>query len=227
VFLVEALPYSLIEDIYIAPTQCWILMALIVSIILLVEQKRFYYFAAAFVFTIGFTFLQWMHFREDVNTRKLIVYNVRGHSAIDLIDCGQACFLSHTGLQNDPVQMRFHIRPNRIISGVDAVDINPLSLSRKVVGGELLAWKGITLLHITTKEFRLPSSMHADGIVISNNALSNIGLLKDFRGRIILDSSNSLAFASRVLEQAREHHLTVYSVLHQGAFEIQLSSFHT
>jgi competence protein ComEC len=230
VFTVEAFPFSLIEDIYITTSQCWLLMGIIIAFILLIEYKKFYYSVAALVGVIFFSILQWNHFIQKINLQKITVYNVRGHSAVDFMDRGDTYFLTDSVLQRDAAKIRFHIRPNRLEAGTYEVHaqfgqpfIQPLP------GAQLIRWHKMTIVHVTGKHFVLPPGFQPDWLVIGNNSLKDIARLSSQldHTKIILDSSNSFGFANRFLERHRNLKLKVYSVLHEGAFEFTLDKINS
>lgn len=222
VFTMETFPFSITDNIYISPVQCWLLIAVIGTLILLVKYKRFYYCLAAFSFTALFAACQWLHYVDDINLQKITVYNIRGHSAIDLIDRGQAYFLADSMLQHDAGKLRFHVQPNRLFSGVgNVVADEQQPFVRKVKGGEVICWKGKVIVHLMQRDFVLPEKLPADWIVVSNNAVKDLSRLPA-EIEIILDSSNSYFYTERVLAQAKKHNLDVYSVAHRGAFEFSL-----
>jgi competence protein ComEC len=222
VFTVESFPFSLIEDIHITTTGCWLLMAILVSFILLMEFRRFYFKVAAFVFTLFFALVQWQHFREQVDIRKITVYNIHGHSAIDLIDRGQTYFLADSVLLNNADKLRFHIRPNRLASGIGRVFIEKqYPFIQGFQGGRAIRWRNHIVLQILHRDFVLPEKITPQLIIIGNNAvtdLASFAQLPHLPG-IILDSSNSYFYCIQMMEQAKNKNLETYSVKHQGAYE--------
>jgi competence protein ComEC len=220
VFTMETFPFSVTDNIHISVAQCWLLMALIVAVILLVRYKRFYYSLVVFAFAALFAVLQWQHFSERINVQKITIYNVSGHSAIDLIDRGHAYFLADSALLHDAGKLQFHVQPNRLVSGVGKVFTGrEQPFIERVRGGSVICWRRKIIVHLTHQDFLLPDDLRADWIVIGNNAVADITKL-GARAKIILDSSNSYFYAERILAQAKKHHLDVYSVVHQGAFDV-------
>lgn len=222
VFTVEAFPFSLIEDIHITATGCWLLMGGIACLLLLVQYKRFSFGIGMFIFALLFVAVQWRHFQREVNVQKLTVYNIQGHSAIDLTDRGQGYFLTDSVLLHASDKLRFHIRPNRLACGVSRIFAGKEQpFIRHLSGGDLIRWQSHTLLHITGKNFALPETIHPEWIVIGNDAAIDYEALADRKlpFRIILDSSNSYFYCTRFMEEAKNKNLKVHSVKQEGAFE--------
>lgn len=219
VFALEGLPFSMIENIYITPWQCALLILFIIMVAALAEYRKFGYLIFACGCLCMISVLQWHHFLHQVNVRKITVYRVPGHSAIDLMECGRSFFLSDTTLEKDPQKLLYHVVPNRLLGGIRQVDPGA-PFAKDIPGGRLIAWSGKIILQIHDASFALPASLEVDCLVIGNNAVSSIeALVSSVKVRkVVLDSSNSFLFASRFLRDAKLYNLEVHSVLHQGAF---------
>jgi hypothetical protein len=90
----------------------------------------------------------------------------------------------------------------------------------------LIIWNGKKILQLTDPGFEAHGPVAVDWLIIGNNALAGIELIRGkvtFQ-KIILDSSNSFLFANRFLEGAKLYKLDVHSVLHQGAFVAKLEN---
>lgn len=220
----EALPWSLIDNVYITTFQCWLLMAGILCIVLLFELRKTTYLAAASVFIIAFAVIQWIHFSENIRQKKLIVYNVSGHSAWDVMHNGQVYFFSDSILMNDRNKVRFHIRPNRLRNGVGEIYAGQEQNFVKTRNGcQVVVWNGLKILHVTEKKFTVPENLQVDYVLIGENAIYNTEALSAVKfQKLILDSSNSFYFAERMLKDAQAAGIPIHSVQHHGAFIAKL-----
>lgn len=223
VFFVEWLPYAVTEDIYLSPLQGVVLVAIVLSIILLLEVKRFVWLKVCFVWVILFSVLQWNHFVGSVDVRKMVVYRVYGHTAIDLMDAGRAWFVADTSLLMQDSRIDFHIAPNRLRSGISSTSVGP-PFTRRLPSIEITRWQGTTIIRLTDKGFTMPEGIRPDIIIVSNNAVAGFA---QFLGRyqhvrVVLDSSNRYYYASKFVEIARELGVKVHSVNHDGAFTLIL-----
>jgi len=219
VFTVEAFPFSLVDNIYIDTFQSWLLMGVIISAVLLFQFRSFRYIAVAFICTLLFAAVQWHHFYQDVDRRYITVYKVPHHSAVDLTAQGHVYFLTDSLLPQKAPAIRFHIHPNRLHNGVEEVS----TLVQPVTSYQLLHWQEKSILRITDGK-AIPSQTKVDYLIISNNAIRNLAsLLKQIdASEIILDSSNSYYFATKLLAQASQLNVRVHSVWHEGAFSVQI-----
>lgn len=224
VLKMEALPFSLIDNVYITTFQCWLLMGAIVSIVFLFELRRFSFFIATSVFLLIFVTFQWIHFENHIHQKKLTVYSVAGHSAWDLTENGQVYFFADSALQHDRDKLRFHIRPNRLRSGVGEIyDGKSQHFTAALKGCRLVVWNDLRILQIEDKNIRLPDNLAVDYVVLSKNALYSTKALAGVKfSKLILDSSNSFYFADRLLNDAQANGIVAHSVLHHGAFIAKL-----
>ena len=218
IFTLEDFPFSVTSDIFITPWQCALVLIFIAAMLCLFEFRKFNYLIFAFVCMVTFASLHWIHFFEEVSVRKMAVYSIPGHSAIDLIDHGNTMFIADPELHGDQRKMRFHIVPHRQVSGIVRETSKVPAYAFK--GGALIVWQGTKILHITDPDFKLPGPMAVDWLVVGNNSVRDIAALRSkvSFGMVLLDSSNSFFFASRFLEEAKLYKLEIHSVLHQGAF---------
>jgi competence protein ComEC len=226
VFTVESFPYSLIDDIQMTTFQSWILAGIILCAILLYAQKKFRYVLLGFGLVVIFAIAQTIHFVNEVNVKKVSIYKVPGHTAIDFTTIGRCYFVSDSSLQNDARKIGFHIRPNRLSGGVRNILTTPQSILREHQGYRLIFWNNITFLNINKRGQRLPDNFTADFLIVSNNAIFDAGKIPEElkKAKIILDSSNSFYYADAFLTKAKSLGLDVYSILHTGSFEYRLTN---
>jgi competence protein ComEC len=219
VFALEGIPFSLIENVYVSPAQCGLLILFLLMLLALLEYRRFNYLVGLMLVMMLYASLQWFYFVKEVNLQRFAVYKVPGHTAVDLIDRGHAYFLSDSLFKSDSEKIRYHLSPHRLASGVRHISAaSPLTHAFKE--SRLIIWNGLRILYITGAEFDFPSPLDVDWVVVANNSLADPAAISArIKCRtVVLDSSNSFFFASRFLEAAKLHKLEVHSVLHHGAF---------
>lgn len=222
VFVVESIPLSLIDNIHISPIQCWLLMAITAMCTLLIVQRNLFFLQAAVALSIAFAVVQWNHYIEQVDTSRFTVYEISGHSAMELSFNGHAFLYADSAILCDSKKKRFHIQPNRLLHGVEDVEERNL-VSMESQGAGLIRWHGKHILRIRNDRIKWPQS-EIDFIIISHNGLRNLDRIPaDFRkARVILDSSNSYYFAVKMIRQAAVLKMNVHSVPHSGAFDLDI-----
>ena len=219
----EQLPFSLINNIYLTTFQCWLLMGVIISLILIVEFRSIKWLYAAFLFLTCFTAIQWYHFLNSVNQKEFIVYSISGYRAYEFIDKGQSYFLADSLLLNDQDRIRFHIQPNRLLHGVTKVKtLNQAPFMKLEHNMQVFEWEGKTIMILAKKRTILPSNLQLDYLVISKNAFPVEGQWpKGNRiGQLIADGSNSRAYINKLIKFATNANIPLHNVLDQNAFII-------
>jgi competence protein ComEC len=217
VFKTEALPLSLINNIHLTIFQCWLLMGILLSMILLFEFKSVKWLYSAFGLTIIFAVIQWSHFSNEVNQRQMNVYSINNHRAIELVDCGRSYFISDSLLVNDAERIRFHILPNRLIHGIAKTDFQIPFLSEKN-GVDYFDWNKNIMALVDSKSDRLPKDSSVDFLIVSRNSLGKNEMTKLNVKQIIFDASNSKRYIESMSLLAEENHISTYFVLKEGAF---------
>lgn len=221
-FTIEDLPFSLVENIYITPLQCWLLFAILLAVSLLLRTRKFFWTKVAFFMGVIFSGVHWHHYSKEINVRKIIVYNIAGHTAVDLFDNGQVYFLGDSVLTTNQKKINFHIAANRIKSGARKTSSGD-EIRESRPGCSLIVWNQKSILQIHEPIFSLPGTLRLDLVIISNDAVTNVDeLRKQIDTKyIILDSSNSRYTVSKLM-QATIAETEIYSVAHQGAFELKI-----
>jgi competence protein ComEC len=219
-FTIEDLPFSLVENIYITPLQCWLLFAILLAVLLLLRTRKFVWVKAAFFMGVIFSCAHWYHYAKEINVRKIIVYNIAGHTAVEFFDNGQVYFLGDSALTTNPKKINFHMAANRIKSGARKTHSGD-EMRESRPGCSLIVWNQKSILQIHEPTFSLPGTLQLDLVIISNDAVKNVDeLLKQIDAKnIILDSSNSRYTVSKLMQNTEAE---IYSVAHQGAFELKI-----
>ena len=217
VFRTEDLPFSLINNIHLTIFQCWLLMAILVSLILLFEFKTIKWLYVAFTLTVFFTLLQWNHFFSEVDQKQMIVYSINKHQPIEFIDRGHSYFTSDSSLTKDTERIRFHILPNRLNHGVTKTESQIPFLSEKN-GVNYFHWNQNLIAWIDSKKDRLPIHSSIDFLIVSQNALSKKDIAELNVKLVIFDASNSKKYVESMRTLAVANRISIHTVSTEGAF---------
>jgi competence protein ComEC len=216
VFLVERLPFSVLDNVYISKLQCVILILLVVLLYMWIDTKRLMPLVIASSLCILFSLDQWIRLGTGVSQKRVTFYSIPGHTAIDFIESGRSYFVADSTIGEDASMIKFHVLPARLHAGVRTVSRGP-DLGRELTGCALMVWNGKTILQINDPSFFIPGNLEVDFLVISNNAVKSVTELVKAK-EIIIDSSNSYKLAGRLLEESKSLDLKVTSLLHHGAY---------
>jgi competence protein ComEC len=197
VVIIGSLPFSVIRNIYISELQACLLSSMFLCILLCLINKRVQWVWLASILAVSFSFLDWHHVVTVVRQNHITIYNINGKTSMDLISCGE---LSAYG----PFDA-FRMSTNRIRLGVQ---------STKILTDSIIVCHGKSIVIARSP---VPENLRADILILSNNAFKT--LPKSTSKILIIDSSNSPYLAERLLRQAKEQGINVYSVAHSGAFQ--------
>ena len=224
VFAVEDLPLSLINGIHFTTLQCWLLMSSIISIALVFQLREFRFVLLSLFFVLAFSLLQWQHVANDVARKQFLVYATPGHFAMEWTDHGRSLFVADSALSDDEERIRFHIRPNRIISGVTDSHGSPNGSVQKFKGFELYVKNGASVLRIDNRSHDLPKGIVVDYLIVGNNSIRSITEIAakiEFK-KLILDATNSPWYVNRIEKEAQSKNDSVYAVGKKSAFVVTL-----
>ncbi len=221
IFLVEGLPFAVINGM--APTfnQCILIAVTIVTTTLFLERRKLYFALISLASVIFFGIDQWViHARTFVEPR-IVVYQVANHRVVDMIKGGTAYCFADSAQANNEAATAYQVSPNRLALGISRVLAGERqSFVRNFQGGSVIRWEGRTILLLN----ELPDELNAldvDYLIVSGSATRNLsGVLKKIKAhKVILDSSNSYFVTNKSLNSLTQA-MPIHSVWHHGAFEI-------
>jgi len=119
---IESLPWSLWSGMQINIAQATLLIIIVAGFgYWLMEKQK----AGAIVAAIGLLFfaaLRSSSFYRACRQEKLIVYNIPGHQAIDIIIGRDYFFVGDSDILSDDFVINFHLTPSRVLNRVEPVD---------------------------------------------------------------------------------------------------------
>jgi len=219
VFYVEDLPFSLIEEIHLSTFQCWLIMIFLLGLVFMIEFKSIRWLYLSGVCSLILITTQWIHFNDSIKRQQFVVYSVTGFSAMEWIDDGQSYFMADSALIQDQERMRFHIRPNRLNSGVSMIHSQSPFQTELEKGVHLSFWKENTIAFIDRKHDLLPEFAKIDYLVIGKNSINanKSGNHLNVK-KVILDGSNSPWFIHQWKKYCAEQNISFHAVSEEGAF---------
>lgn len=219
---VEGFPMALIEPVYISTLQSWIIFILIVSALLLLQYKNTWWLVIMSICALVIGALQWTHFSEKIKPEYLTVYHIPGHHAVEITRRGTSYFFADSSLQTDTRKISFHIRPNRIQSGVAATKFYCLDKLQQESPWFIITSDHIKILYVLRASPELPDGFF-DYVILGKDALNNFKVPETLSfGKIILDSTLQGKTLNRFEQLAQAHGWNMHAVIRQGAFQVKL-----
>jgi competence protein ComEC len=218
---IHHLPMSRIENIYLPLPQAIILMVMIgfLSAWFLLRHKGSAVAAlAGLVIFISYREVVWQQRNQQ---RKLIVYNIAGHTAIDIIAGHRVAYWGDLECLTDPNLYRMHIQPARILFQARDTAILP----RDTTGFQLVKAGEKTLVVLDKEpDTRRSAAVQADILLLSANIRTKPAwILEKLTCRQIV-AGTQLPFYRIPQWQitADSLHLRLHPVAEKGAFILDL-----
>ncbi len=218
VLFINALPFSLWDGISVSIKETILLYLMIIFFLYWLIRKNMTSFklglCSAVVFVAMSSFKRW----DFSQQKKIIVYNVPAHKAIDFIDGNSFHFVGDTDLVSDGLLKNFHLKPGRI-SLMVAKEENNIPLFQNNNFYQFYD-KRILLIDTGVIYKSSPKKIYVDYIIISKNPKVSIPRLAEvFNCDVyIFDASNPLWKIDKWKKDCEELHLRSHSVPEQGAF---------
>jgi competence protein ComEC len=218
----DRLPYAVTGNLQVSLYQTILLYFTISCLAWWLLQKNIRGLLTGLGFLCCFTLLNCLIALSHTKQRKLIVYNIPKHSAIDIMEGrGYQCIADNGLLQNTGLQ-QFHLQPSRVMHGVKEAG----TLENTFIHDGMIATSHKTILLIN-RPVDLPAlqrKIPVDIIILSGNPklwLSRLAAVFDCP-QYVFDGSNPLWKIQYWKKDADSLHLRHHSTPEQGAFEVAL-----
>jgi len=220
---IHHLPMSRIENIYLPLPQAIILMMMIalLSAWLLLRHKGSAVAAlAGLLIFISYREVVWQQRNQQ---RKMIIYNIAGHTAIDMIAGHRVTYWGDPECLTDPNLFRMNIQPARILFQVRDTAILP----RDTTGFQMVR-VGDKALVVLDKEpdTRRSETISADILLLAANIRAKpVWILEKVNCRVIVAGPQLPFYRIPQWQIAADSlHLRLHPVAEKGAFVLDLNS---
>jgi competence protein ComEC len=110
VLAIDKLPFSLIEGVSISILGCWLIYAIIVSLVPLFEFKKLKYFNMGLLLMSMFLVTDINEDYHIRNQKQLVIFDIKGDQAINFVDGQSNYFFASDNFILDRSKMQFHIK---------------------------------------------------------------------------------------------------------------------
>lgn len=213
------LPLSLIDKIYATPTTTAVLYLFVFAAaagFLQFNKKLIMISLLFFSFFIGI----WSYGKINlIQQKKIIIYNVSRHTAIDFVAADKYFFLGDEEFKTDGALQNFNLKPARI-----SLQVNQSRDTLKSIQHSKILWqfysKKIMIIDTTLSFASIQNKIKVDVLLITKNANVDISnITSSVMPRcIVFDASNSLWKIAQWKKQCSLLHLPYFTTAEQGAF---------
>ena len=213
------LPLSLIDRIYATPTTTAVLYLFVFAAaagFLQFNKKLIMISLLFFSFFIGI----WSYGKINlIQQKKIIIYNVSRHTAIDFVAADKYFFLGDEEFKTDGALQNFNLKPARV-----SLQVNQSRDTLKSIQHSKTLWqfydKKIMIIDTTLSFASIQNKIKVDVLLITKNANVDISdITSSVMPRcIVFDASNSLWKIAQWKKQCSLLHLPFFTTAEQGAF---------
>lgn len=217
VFVIEDLPFSIASDIYLNVYQAWLILGMLVSFVFIFQFKKIHWFYISILLTISFSIARWLHYVDRMDSPQLIVYNVSGSTAVEILKRGHSVFLADSALLADKEKIRFHISGNRLFNLIRSTDSHVI---KKTTGtSQAFCLGNKTILFINRSIQELSHSVKPDLIVVNQEGAWSVNQLQRLYpdATIVLDGTCNSFLIAGIKSRAKGSN-RIYSVTASGAY---------
>lgn len=229
VFKISEIPYSQVNDIEINTLQSWLIIGLIVMFLMLFEYRKFKYLKAAFTLALLFASFEVVQSYTASHQNRITVYRVNNHTAIEFIEGTSSQLFTDSLFKKDSEGLTFHIRPNRLYSGIinHRIVTDDIPFIKETNGLKVVYWKGVSILILSEiqKRLKLTSPVTVDYVLLTHDFNKSVNWLdENFNYKqLIFDGSIKWYLADDLKHDADSLQTNYYSVYHDGALDIDLN----
>jgi competence protein ComEC len=139
-------------------------------------------------------------------------YIPRGYG-ISILDQREANFISSKELIDDPLITQFHLKNYYDHMGVKA-ETRVSSENRSMLK---ISKENLKVQWVLDQNAISDLDLTADYLMISNDAIRDLEILKDYKGQIIIDGSNKKWYIENLQEQNKNYNLNLISLYDSGS----------
>jgi competence protein ComEC len=218
----DGFSFALSDYLTMSLLQCFLLYGVILGVCywLLHKNKRNLQWA---LFLLAILFASNVYNSVyEVAKRKLVVYNISGYTAIDIVEGKRFQFIGDSSVATNPYLQNFHIKPARVHYQTD----NRLTqLAYQKANSYYYAKKHIIVLGELTTIAPPPNvKPEVDVLIVTKNAGDDIPLLlQQFQVKqVVLDASNKPRTVAKWQTVCAELNIPLYNTNKNGAFVLDL-----
>ncbi|MGN6531816.1 MAG: ComEC/Rec2 family competence protein [Ginsengibacter sp.] len=222
VLFFDSLPFALWQGVSVSLIETILMYILVCGFLYAFIKKNKTAFKTAIAFSLIFAsfiaFDNWHAYSQ----KKLIVYNIPMHQAIELIDSNNFHFIGDSIVIKDKLLNGFNIKPAHVLFKIKE---NSLPVNTSDFNNNFYQFYNSRILLIdSTIKFSSDKKVDLDYIIFSKNTrinLADLALAFNCK-KYIFDASNFAWKIQQWKKECEELHLQFHSVPEQGAFVINL-----
>lgn len=232
VTLIDSLPYSLSENIKFNIIDTWLIYATIISVVFLIGYRKFKYLLIGTLSLIAFLGANINFKLRIMEQKKMFIYNIDNHSALNFIDGKSNYLIAGQKLINSQNKLLFHVQNNWIQHNAKYADYiairddNNIHKPNLFIKDHFIQYYNYRVVWIG-KEYLLGNvkeKLNCDAVILTDNTNITIQqLLNIYKPKqIIIDASNANYKSEHWLKEAKKYNVACWSIINNGTFSINI-----
>ncbi len=222
VLFFDSIPFALWQDVSVSLVETILMYMVVCSFIFAFIQKNKNAFKMGVAFSLTFASLIAFDNWHAYSQKKLIVYNIPMHKAVEFVDRNNFHFVGDSIVMKDKLLNAFNLKPTHILLKIKESD--SFANASKFNNNFYQFYDSRILIIDSMTKFSSDKKVDFDYIIFSKNPrinLADIAKVFDCK-KYIFDASNSSWKIEQWKKECEELHLQFHSVPEQGAFVINL-----
>ena len=219
---IDALPFAVWSNLSISITQSLFFYGTIIAMSYWLLQKNTRALIGALSSLFCFVLLRTVSFSHALEQRKIIIYNIPRHRAVDFINGRNYYFEGDSLLMHDNYLQNFHLKPSRILHRINRSD----SLNGLVGNHNFFIYGKTRILLVDESLHRSTSTqkLKTDIVIVSGSPRLYLKDLLTFTEckQVVFDGSNPTWKVIQWKKDCAEAGIAFHSVSINGAFVMNL-----
>lgn len=229
--IIQSWPGAVIEPVILSPGQVMLIYTAITGLfifgVLAYRRGAFIVLGSLLLFSM----LSGKYLYEKLKTSEIAVYQISGHTAIDLIHNHKAFFVCDSLLSVDPGKIEFQIRPNRMNQGITDIQVikaekqDPMMFQGTLIDYPFIYFRGKCIVMIDDNwKTGLPAEIISCDLAIfsGNPRISPDKLKTQIKiDKVIIDGSVPFYKADQLIQFFKNEGISCHSVRQDGAFVLR------
>ena len=196
---IEQIPYSVLSGIDISTFEALMIYAMILGILVFIIQQQRAGLYVSLSVAVVFMVLQTIEVHEQKSQKFITVYNVKGHTAIALVNGTEVTFISRKELWENEQAMLFHVRHHWWKKGIDTeqfIELNDSLMNRR------LDWGTNSICILNLKESGnlkvIEQVDNVNPIIVDGTNWKNSESLARLNGNLIVSNQLGVKLADKI-----------------------------
>ena len=203
---IEQIPYSVLSGIDISTFESLMIYAIIVGfLVFIIREQRFALYLSLGV-AIIFMIFQTVEVYEQKSQKFVTIYNVKGQTAVALVNGTEVTFISRKELYENEQSMLFHLRHHWWRKGIDSekfVELNDSVVNRRLDWGE----RSFSIINLAgnSRDVESIKDENVNHLIVDALDWNNCQIVAECNGELIVSNQFGYKIADKIRKASTEN----------------------